>query len=74
MLRFTKTKASKEEFMEQKKAIKIWDVDVNNMFIWKLVETKSNCKYLIEYLDNVIKPLVLILSKMSRYVKMVKSC
>ena len=39
------------------------------MVIWKLVETKDNCKYFIKYLDNVIKPLVLISSKMSRYVK-----
>ena len=34
-----------------------------------LVETKNNSKYLIGYSDDVIRPLVLILPKMSGYVK-----
>ena len=55
-----------------KKTIKIWDVDVNNIVISKLVETKSNSKYLIGYLSKVIRPLVLILPKISGYVNSFK--
>ena len=39
--------------------------------ISKLDETKTNSKYLIEY-PKAIRPLVLIMSKMSRYVKTFK--
>ena len=56
----------------QKKPIKLWHVDVNYIVISKLVETKTNSKYLTGYLDEVIRPLVLILSKMSGYVKTFK--
>ena len=43
------------------------------MVISKLVETKNNCKYLIGYLDElIIIPLVLILPKISGYVKIFK--
>ena len=38
-------------------------------FISKLVETTTNSNYLIGHLDNVIRRLVLVLPKMSRYVK-----
>ena len=48
------------------------DVDVNNIVISKLVETKTHSKYLIGYLNRVIRPLVLILLKMSGYVKTFK--
>ena len=37
-----------------------------------LIETKNNSKYLIGYLDEVIRPLVLILPKMSGFVKTFK--
>ena len=63
MLRFGKIKVAKEEFYSAKKSINIWDVDVNNIVISKLIEMKSNSKYFIGYLDEVIIPLVLILSK-----------
>ena len=33
------------------------------------METKNSCEYLIGYLDEVIRPLVLILSKMSGYIE-----
>ena len=46
--------------------------DLNNIFISKLIETKTNSKYFIEYLDEVIKPLVLILPKISGYIKSFK--
>ena len=42
--------------MVQKKPIKIWDVNVDNIVISKLVETKNNPKYLIGHLDDVIRP------------------
>ena len=35
------------------------NVDVNNIVISKLVETKNNSKYLTGYLDEVTRPLVL---------------
>ena len=44
-------------------------VNVDNIVISKLVETKNNSHYWIGYLDQIIKPLVLILPKMSGYVK-----
>ena len=45
------------------------EVNIDNKVFSKLFETKANSKYLIGYLDEVIRPLVLILSKMSAYVK-----
>ena len=48
-------------------------VNVVNIVIWKLVETISNSKYFIWYLDKIIRPLTLILPKMSRYVKKLKA-
>ena len=72
MLRCAKTKVVKEEFYGVKKPIKIWDVNVDNVIISKLVETKKNFKNLTGYLDEVIKPLVLLLPKMNGYVKAFK--
>ena len=57
MLRFDWTIEQKKNFMVQKNP-NIWDVNVNNIVISKLIETKTNSKYLIGYLDKVIKPLV----------------
>ena len=54
MLRFEETKAAKEENHGVEKPINIWDVNVDNLVISKLVETKTSSKYLIGYLDNVI--------------------
>ena len=69
MLRFGKIKVAKEKFYGAKKPIKIWDVNVDNIVISKLIERNNNSKYLIGYLDEVIKPLILILPKMSGYVR-----
>ena len=52
-----------------KRPIKIWDVNTDNIVISKLVKTKTNFKYLIGYLDKAISSLVLIMPKMSGYVK-----
>ena len=54
------------------KPIKNLNVDVDNIIILKLIETKNNSKYLIGYLDDVIRALVLILLKMSGYFRPVK--
>ena len=72
MLRFRDTKVTKEKFYVAKKTYKIWDVDVDNIITLKLVKTKTNSKYFIEYLDKTTRPLVLIMPKMSGYVKTFK--
>ena len=46
-----------------KKLLKIWGANVDNIVISKLF--KTNSKYLIGYLDKVIKPLFLTMPKMS---------
>ena len=56
-----------------KKTINIWDANVDNIAILKLVDTKTNSKFLIRFLDKAIKLLVLVLPKMGRYVKTFKS-
>ena len=43
------------------------------MLISKLVKTKTSSTYLIGYLDKDIRPLVLIMFKMSGYVKTFKA-
>ena len=72
ILRFDKTKVAKEEFFGAKKSIKIWNVDVDNIVISKLIETNNNSRYLIGYLEEVKRPLVLILPKMIGFVKTFK--
>ena len=72
MLRFGKAKVTEEKFYGAKRPIKICDVDADNIFISKLIETKNNCKYLIGCLGDVIRPLVLILPKISGCVKLFK--
>ena len=47
----------------REKTISIWDVNIDNIVILKLVETETNSKYLIGYLDKAVRRLVLILSK-----------
>ena len=55
--------------MVQKSQEKFWDVNVDNMVILYLIEMRNNSKYLIGYLEKVIRTLVLILPNMSGYVK-----
>ena len=57
--------SSKKNVMVAKILQKIWDVNADNIFISKLVETKNDSKYLIGYLGEVIRPQVLILAKTS---------
>ena len=68
MLRFGETKITKEKFYTTKKPIKIWDFNVDNIVISKSVKTKTNSKYLIGYLDEAIRPSILIMPKMNGYV------
>ena len=73
MLRFGETKIAKEKKVHAvKKTINIWDVNVDNIVISKLVKTKINFKYLIGYLGKVLRALVLIMPKLSGYVKTFK--
>ena len=73
MLRWGETKVAKEKFYGAKKLIKIWDVDFIYRVISKWIEAKNNSRYLIGYLDKVTRQLVLILTKMSGYVKIFKN-
>ena len=69
-MRFGETKKSKEKFYAAKKPMKIWDVNIDNIVISKSIETKNNSKYLIGInFDKAIRRLVLIMPKMSGYVK-----
>ena len=78
MLRFWATKNSKTKILCCKKKKNnnnnnnIWNIAVDFIVTTKLVKTKSNSKYFIRYLDKVIRLLVLILPKMSGYVKTFK--
>ena len=47
MLRFGDTKIVKEMFHAAKTPIKVWDVNVDNIVISKLVKRETNSKYLI---------------------------
>ena len=59
--------------MLQKKTLKIWDVNDANIVISKLIEANTNSKYLIGIkFDKSIRPLVLIMSQMSGYIKIFK--
>ena len=66
MLTLVKTKVAEEKIYAAKKPTTIWDVNVENVVISK------SSRYLIGYLDKVVRPFVLILPKMSEYVKTIK--
>ena len=57
MLRFGDTEMTKENCYATKRPTNIWDANVDNIVISKLVKTKTNSKNLVGYLN---KPLVLI--------------
>ena len=61
-MRFREIKVAKEKFYASKKPVNIWDVNTDNIAISQLIQTKTNSKYLIGYLDKVIRSLVLVLS------------
>ena len=73
MVRFSKKEIAKENFYAAKNPIKIWDVNVDNKVASKLVETKTNSMYFIGIkFDKAMRPLVLIILKVSGYVKAFK--
>ena len=45
-----------KNFMAPKKLIKILDIGVDNIVIPKLFKMKNNSKYLIWYLNDVVRP------------------
>ena len=73
MLRFEEKDVVKEKFYAAKQTIKIWNVNIDNIVVSKLVETKTNSSLLIgiKY-DKTIKQLASIMPKMSGYVKTFK--
>ena len=89
MLRFHKVKVAKEKLYGATKTIKIYITNskfTNLLLVTQSSQnqlkrsklsnskySKSNCKYLTEYLDEVIRPLVLILPRRSGYVKEFKN-
>ena len=61
ILRFDKAKVAKtKRILSCNKSNKIWNVDVDNADISKLIKTKRSSKDLNGYLDEVIRPLILI--------------
>ena len=49
MLKFGMTKVEKHAVYGTKKSKQIWDVNVDNIVLSKIIETKTNSKYLIGY-------------------------
>ena len=70
MLRFGEREIAKEKLYASKKPIRIWDVNIDNTVISKLFKAKTYSKYLIRIIfDKAIIPLVLIMPRVSAYVK-----
>ena len=73
MLKFGEREIAKEKFYVSDKSITIWGVNVDNITISKLVKTKTNSECLIGIkFDKARSPLLLIMPKMSGYVKTFK--
>ena len=71
-MRFGDREIAKEMFYAAKRPKKIWYVNADNIAISKLVKIKTNSECLIRYLDKTIRPLILIMPKMSGYVNTFK--
>ena len=67
MLKFREKKITEEKFYVAKKATNILDVNIDNIVISKLIKKKTSSKYLIGCLDKDIRPLVLIMPKISGF-------
>ena len=72
MVSFGEGEIEQEKFYAAKRPKRTCDVNVDNIVISKLVKTKTNSKYFIGYLHKAISPLVLVMPKMSGYVKTFK--
>ena len=73
MFRFDKTKVEKTEFNIAKQKKKQQQQKCGMLMLIKLIETKCSFKYMIDYLDDVIRPLVLVLPKLKGHVKNFKA-
>lgn len=71
MLRLGKTKITKQEFYGTEEPIKIGHNDVDNIVVSKSIEAKENLT-VWSYLDKVIRPLVLIMSRMNGFARTFK--
>ena len=69
MMKLGKTEIAKEQFYVANKPIQIWNINVDNRVTSRLVKTKNTSKYLIGYLDEDKRPLVLIVPKMTPFAK-----
>ena len=65
MVRFGDREITKEMIYSAKRPEKIWYVNADNIVISKLVKIKTNSECLILYLDKTVRPLMLIMPKMS---------
>ena len=72
IVKFGDREIAKRKFYVSKRPIKICDFIVDNIVVSKLVKAKINSKYLIGYLNKATRSLVLIIPKMSRYIKTFK--
>ena len=69
----TDKKSKRKVFIGANKPIKVWHANAYNIVISKLIQTKTNSKYLIGIkFDKVLRPLVLTMHKMSGYAKTFK--
>ena len=72
MVRFGDREITKEMIYAAKRPKEIWYVNADNIVISKLVKIKTNSECLILYLDKTVRPLMLIMPKMSGYVNTFK--
>ena len=72
--KYRKTEIANKNLYAAKRPINICDVNINKIVIVISIlnKAKNNSKNLIGYLDKDIKPLALIMPKMSWYVKTFK--
>ena len=68
-MKLGKTEIAKEQFYVANKPIQIWNINVDNIVTSGLVKAKNTSKYLIGYLDEDTRRLVLIVPKMTAYAK-----
>ena len=69
MMKLGKTEIAKEQFYVANKPIQIWNINVDTIVTSGLVKAKNTSKYLIRYLDEDTRRLVLIVPKMTAYAK-----
>ena len=72
IVRSGQSKVSIEEFYGAEKPVMFGMLMLKNIVISNLIEIKNNSKYLMGYLDEVVRPLVSVLPEESGYVKTFK--